>query len=195
MTAAPAPPNRHEQISALAGGDAFRRRSALEALGRLPKDAETAALVLASLHDPSGYVVRTAAGIARRWGLADAAPRLREVAGDPDPLTRRISLEALRDLGSEADVELLMKVLSRDANRDVRNAAAWALAAVAGPSTWRRSFELLVAGDVPRHRQLACELVREFGDAADRETLRPLLSDHDGHVRKAAAQVLAEGEP
>lgn len=191
MTVTPAPPNRQELISALADRDGFRRRSALAALGKLSGDDEVAALVLASLYDASGYVVRTAVEIARQWRLVSAAPQLRELALDPDPLTRRTALEALQAIGSEADAELLLGMFSRDADRDVRNTAAWALAALAGPSAWRRSYEALVAGDVPRHRQLACELVGKFGDAADRESLRPLLNDRDGHVRKAAARVLA----
>lgn len=194
MTGAPSSSDRERLIAALQDRDAFRRRSALETLGRTPADGVLDGLVLGALNDGSGYVVRAAAEIASRWRLGDAAPQLRLLCADADPLTRRAALGALREVGSEADIDMLLGVFSRDRERDVRNAAAWAMAALAGPASWRRALPVLLGDTTPRHRIFACELIAKFGDAADMETLRPLLDDADGHVRKAAARAL-DGQP
>ena len=173
----------------------FRRRSALEALGKLPRDADTDALVLDALRDTSGYVIRTAAEIVERWGLVDAAPVLRQRTGDSDPLTRRSALDALRIVGRAEDIDLLLPLLAHDPDRSVRNAAAWAISALAGQDNWRRAFAALLGDPMPRHRLFACEMAAKFGGAQDREVLRPLLDDEDGHVRKAVARILSETSP
>jgi HEAT repeat protein len=142
------------------------------------------------LEDTSGYVIRTATEIASRWGLTAAAARLRTLARDADSLTRRASLEALRTLGSDEDLGMLLTLFGSDPNRDVRNAAAWAMAALASQRNWRDALAALAVDPIPRHRLFACDLIERFGNDSDRETLQSLLDDPDGHVRKAAGRLL-----
>lgn len=190
MTETPGSSDRADLIAALTDRDPFRRRSALEALAKSPRDLEIEEHVLRALHDSSGYVVRTATEIAGRWGLAAAAERLRSLARDRDPMTRRASLEALRTIGSDEDLGMVLALFAGDPSREVRNAAAWAVAALATNGNWRQASAALLVDPMPRHRIFGCDLVERFGDDSDRMALRFLLDDPDGHVRKAAERLL-----
>ncbi|WP_417309138.1 HEAT repeat domain-containing protein [Devosia sp.] len=171
--------------------DPFKRRTAIEAIGKLPQDAKLTQVVLSALSDSSGYVARTAMEISGRWKLAEAHERIASRLKDADPLTRAACLRALTSIGIEGDVEPVLNMFRRDPNRDVRAAAGWCLRALAGQDTWSDVFDAFHIDSMPRHRRFACELAVRFDGRSKLAEIDSLTRDADGHVRGAAEGALS----
>jgi HEAT repeat protein len=170
--------------------DAFKRRVALEAIGRLGAWESAEPLVLAGLEDESGYVKRTACEVAERWQLASARLHLLALLRNPEMSTVVAALHALQTLGKEQDVQAVTAVFGAAKHEDIRRAAGWTMRQLAGQQTWRSIFELFVVDPLPRHRLFACDLAEHFGAREVEQPLSMLAKDHDGHVRSAAQRAL-----
>jgi HEAT repeat protein len=162
------------------------RRVAVEALGAHRLVRSIATQIVARLSDPSAYVVRTACQVVADLRLTEAHNLLRQLISSPEPRTREAAVAALSPIWLPDDFEPVFQLYQSEDDRAVRRAAAWCLAANASPSNWRRLFDAWLNDPVPRHRVWACELAAHFGDSTVEPDVRQLLSDENGHVRKAA---------
>jgi len=168
--------------------DQFLRRTAMEMIGRHPRGRELSAIILNALRDPSEYVVRTACDVVGEWSLREAHDLVLPLLANDSGGTRRSALRALGSIWAEADFPSVFKIFTGDSEIDVRKEAAWVLRQQATVTTWRAVFEVFRTDELARHRQWACELAERFSDPELLPALSPLLSDLDGHVRKAAAR-------
>lgn len=174
--------------AAAALDDQFLRRTAVEMIGRHPRGRESSAIILNALCDPSQYVVRTACDVVAEWGLREAHDLVLPLLANDSGATRRSALRTLRSIWAETDFPSVFKIFTEDPEIDVRKEAAWLLRQQAIVTTWRAVFEALCTDELARHRQWACELAERFSGPELLPVLSPLLSDLDGHVRKAAAR-------
>jgi HEAT repeat protein len=168
--------------------DQFLRRTAVEMIGRHPHGRELGAIILNALRDPSEYVVRTTCDVVEEWSLREAHDYLLPLLASDSGATRRSALRALGSIWAEMDFSPVFKIFTGDSEIDVRREAGWVLRQQATSATWRTIFEAFCTDELARHRQWACELAESFSGPELLPVLSPLLSDLDGHVRKAAAR-------
>lgn len=170
--------------------DEYRRRAAVEALGRSPLRAEAVGDVRRLLTDPSPYVVRSA---------LEAAATLRDDAShdavlrhlkDAESSTRYTALRALDALWRDQDSEVVVALASSDPDSDIRKEAGWLLRHHV-PANPRPLVQRWLSSAIPRERVWAAELMRESVANYDRASLELLLRDTDEHVRDAAKRTLA----
>jgi len=170
--------------------DQFLRRTAVEIIGRHPRGRELGTVILSALHDPSEYVVRTACDVVEKWSLREAHDLVLPLLANDSWATRRSALRALGSIWTETDFPSIFKMFSGDSEIDVRREAGWVLRLQATSTTWQTIFEAFRTDGPARHRQWACELAERFSGPETLPVLLPLLSDLDGHVRKAAARAV-----
>lgn len=101
------------------------RKQLSESLDRLVAAHPEYLSELLQAEDP--MLAAEAAGICGRLNLADLEPDLLELAGRPEPVTRRAAIEALTAIGSIAGMDALAAALG-DGGREVRLAAVEAVA-------------------------------------------------------------------
>ena len=162
------------------------RRVAIEALALHALGRSAALMVCQALGDRSPYVVRTACEAAASLGLAEAHAPVRRLLLSESGETREAAAAAIARLWLPEDFEPVMRLFREDPLKGVRRQAAWALATNASSATWRELVSTWRNDSLPRHRIWACELVERFGDEEARAGLGGLLTDANGHVRKAA---------
>lgn len=168
-------------------GDWRYRRIALEALASHPMAAEAAGgVVLAALDDPSPFVVRTACETAGTIRLAAAHDAVLRFLRSPDEELRETAASALGSLWRPADFDLVFRVHRADPSPSVRKRAGWTLAENASAETWSPLFDVWSRDPPSHHRVWACRLAELHGDASSLPALALLVTDRDGHVRKAA---------
>ncbi|HZT56068.1 MAG TPA: HEAT repeat domain-containing protein [Burkholderiaceae bacterium] len=119
----------------------------VEALGGMPPDAASTALLSAFVADDSEFTVRATAARALGRAGADAAPRLRQtLATDPDPFVRRTAAEALaaqRDAETAAALVGYLERCQQEHDRDGEATAQRALQTLSRtrtprtPAAWR----------------------------------------------------------
>jgi HEAT repeat protein len=170
--------------------DQFLRRTAVEVIGRHPHGRELSAIILNALRDPSEYVVRTACDVAEEWSLKEAHDLVLPLLANDSGATRRSALRALGSIWAETDFPTVFKIFTGDSEIDVRRDAGWVLRRQATSATWQTIFDAFCTDELARHRQWACELAESFSGPELLPALSPLLSDPDGHVRKAAARAV-----
>ena len=170
--------------------DDFRRRAAVEAVGRSPLGPQAVGDVRRLLNDTSPYVVRSAleAAAALRDDQSHAAI-LRHLK-DEDPSTRSTALHALDAVWRDEDSDVVLAVESHDPDGDIRKEAGWLLRHHL-PANPRPLLQRWLSSEIPRERVWAAELMRETAAYYDRASLERLLRDTDGHVREAAKRTLA----
>jgi HEAT repeat protein len=166
--------------------DPYLRRAGLEAIGDHPSGRDASDVVLNLLHDRTGFVVRTACDVAGVLGLTGGHDRILELAGADEEATRLSALSALERLWVPPDFEKVFARYVHDRSDDVRKRAAWTINRNVRPEHWKRVFELWASDRLARHRVWACSIAERFGDRTALATLNALLSDLDGHVRRAA---------
>jgi HEAT repeat protein len=181
------------QLIQLTGHPDWRyRRAAIEAIGThaLSKNGTAAERILAALTDTSLHVVKTACESAANLKLLEAHDLIAGLLSAEDYSVRESAVRALSELWRETDLARLLDVYRRDRSEEVRRQAAFTLWNNASTSSWRTLFDAFRIDGLHRHRVWACELVSKFGDRQDKESIRALLHDENGHVRKAAAKAL-----
>ncbi|UJS16195.1 MAG: HEAT repeat domain-containing protein [Candidatus Jettenia sp.] len=102
--------------------------------------------------------------------------------------------EAIIALGESKDkkaVEVISKVLTNDANEDVRLSAIDALLTV-GDSSIVQPLSLALKDQKPSVRESAIEALGAVGDASAIESIKNALNDQDDAVRELAKETLAE---
>lgn len=108
---------------------------------------------------------------------------LREATADADWTIRRSAVEALGGHVAVApDEPAIVRALADSNDYVVRTASR---AAAEGSAVWPLA-RCESVDSVLRHRVWACRLAARFGAREGDETIRWLLTDRDGHVRKAA---------
>jgi HEAT repeat protein len=170
--------------------DQFLRRTAVEMIGRHPHGRKLGAIILNALRDPSEYVVRTACDVVEEWSLREAHDFVLPLLANHSGVTRRSALRALGSIWAETDFPAVFKIFTGDSEIDVRREAGWVLRQQATSTTWRAIFDAFCTDELGRHRQWACELAERFSGPELLPALSPLLSDPDGHVRKAATRAV-----
>lgn len=206
MTFAHQAPLTHESIRALAlrddgealtllsvassASDQFIRRSAIEAIGRLPRGQELRTSILDALTDSSDYVVRAACEVVARWTWSEAHDVVVSALASLSPPTREAAIRTLGAIWRENDFRPVFHIYIGDPERTVRREAAWVLRERVTAPDWLRLFEAFRTDDTPRHRVWACELAARFGGPSLSPLLATLVSDCDGHVRKAAGRAI-----
>jgi len=171
--------------------DSQVRLEAIRALGRHTLGRQAAQIIIGALSDSSPAVVRTACVAVARLDLEQAHDRVARLLGDEHRLTRGDALRSLDMLWRETDFDLILRVHLGDPDVGVRRDAAFLLYSRVGPTSWRGLFDLWVKDPLARHRAWACELAVRYRSADVSRNIHPLLSDKDGHVRKAAARYFA----
>lgn len=159
-----------------------RRELLLEAASARDPAART--LVLRSLQDDAAPVRLTAAAVAARLGVTEAAPTLVAWLDRPEVEARLAATEALGALRVEATFAPLQRVLS-DADVAVRLAAVRAVVAVAG----RGATVALLDRVSDAESEVRVEAVRALGDLGDPRAVLPLL----GSLQDAIPDVRAAG--
>ena len=178
-------------LAALAAvDDQFLRRTAVETIGLHPRGRELGAVILSALRDPSEYVVRTACNVVEGWSLLEAHDLVLPLLANDSGATRRSALGALGSIWAETDFPSVFKLFMGDSEIDVRREAGLVLRQQATSTTWQTIVEAFCTDELARHRQWACELAERFSGPELLPALSPLLSDPDGHVRKAAARAV-----
>jgi len=170
--------------------DEFRRRAAVEALGRSPLGAQALGDVRRLLSDPSPYVVRSALEAAAALRDDDSHDAIVRYLKDEDPSTRDTALRALDAVWRDGDSDVVLNLESHDADGDIRKEAGWILRRHL-PANPRPLLQRWLWSEIPRERVWAAELMRETIEYYDRASLERLLRDTDGHVREAAKRTLA----
>lgn len=174
------------------GGDAHKRRAALEALAVRCRSEEFITLVERSLRDGEGAIKRTACDAAVTAGLGRLAGALESLLNDPEHETVISSCNALGRLGSRASFARLSRLFSVANDDGVRKAAGFALHSLVSPDTVKSAYDLFVSDPLPRHRQWACELSGRLSRSEEIiRDLEKLSIDPDGHVRDAAKAALS----
>ena len=117
---------------------------------------------------------------------------LRQCVQDDSPQVRRLAIEALGQIGTDADDDVLMDLQQAigDADESVRLAAA--LAALQFDPQLPEAQEPVLAGIRARNPQLILA-VGELGPAASWATpaVRELLSDRESQIRELAEATMA----
>lgn len=170
--------------------DQFVRRTAIETIGRHPQGRSLHTLILTALSDPSGYVVRTACEVVSKWEMSEAHDLVFSLLTNPVAATRESALHALGVIWRNTDFPVAFSIYAKDREIRVRRGAAWVLYRRADLDSWRSLFDAFAADKLARHRQWACELAQNFSGRQVKPLLSQLLSDPDGHVRKAAARAI-----
>jgi hypothetical protein len=174
--------------------DVFKRRVALEAIGKLGPSAQLEPFVLTGLADSSGYVKRTACDVAGRWPLASARSAILKLLHDPEEDTVVAALRALETVSSADEIPSLLMVFDRAKQKSVRHAAAWTLYRLVTHDTWLELFDRFASDGLARHRVWASDLAQRFGANEVITQLAILESDRDGHVRAATRRALGQQE-
>jgi HEAT repeat protein len=176
-----------------------RRRDAVDKLDAYRTD-EVRRYLLSALDDGDTEVrARAALAIGRRR-LAEAAPRLLALMGDPEPRLRAVAAAALGQVAGVADApwpaqaaHALERALG-DAEHDVREAAVEAIGAL--PRPLAQAAAVGVTGrlddDHPTVRQKAAVVLARLGEARAVIPLVGRLSDGSREVRMAALEALGE---
>lgn len=176
--------------AACSASDQFIRRSAIETVGRHPRGQELRTSILDALTDPSDYVVRAACEVVARWTWSEAHDVVASALASPSPPTREAAIRTLGAIWRETDFRPVFHIYIGDPERTVRRGAAWVLRERVTATDWLRLFEAFRTDDTPRHRVWACELAARFDGPSPSPLLATLVSDRDGHVRKAAGRAI-----
>lgn len=176
--------------SAAKSSDQFLRHTAVEVIGQHPQGRELQSIILAALADTSGYVARTACHVVERWNLIEAHDSVRALLGDALGATRKSAIHALGSIWIDADFPPVFTIYSKDSEIDVRREAAWVLRRRATAANWQLFFCAFRLDELARHRSWACELAEVFSGPEILPMLSELVSDVDGHVRKAASRAV-----
>lgn len=172
--------------------EAHVRRCVAEAIGHHAEGCRLQAVICSLLVDPDPLVVRSACEAAGRQHLPEAHDSVVALLDAGAPATRMVAVRVLRELWQPCDFGRVLAVFSSDPSEAVRREAAWTLRRVADGGSWRELFERWQADPLPRHRQWACELARQFGGRELLPALEALSRDRDGHVRDHAAEAVRE---
>jgi hypothetical protein len=128
-----------------------RLRTAMEGLGTTHSDR-----LVALLRDADAFVVRGAAWLAGRLGIAEAVRPLAELLQLPEPLMRRTAVDALMRIRSAAAMEVLQRALA-DEDREIRIAAARGLGSLRYPPA-RTALEQMLEHRIVREADLTEKL-------------------------------------
>jgi HEAT repeat protein len=171
------------------------RRAAVEALARLEPDSARESLRLA-VGDESAEVRAAAARALGATACAETLADLRRLAADEDVRVRATAVRVLVSRGGpDAEEELRDAALAHfDAARE--DSAPVALAAIeaaaqAGPPLALRAVRLLERSEPELLREVM-RCLCQHAEAADLETLIPLVAHADWSVRAEAMEVLTE---
>jgi HEAT repeat protein len=188
-------------LPALSSSQQTDRAVAAAALGRVRRQADTAARLVPLLSDAAAMVrAAAAAGLAQLGPLGkQALPELRESIEDPDPTVRGQALTALVALGAAAEEVVPALVLGlRDATTDVRRQSAVALGQLeALPAEAVGALAVALDDADPTVRQQAAAALGH-SEAAARAAVDALvraLRDGSEPVALAAAQALHHAGP
>jgi hypothetical protein len=124
-----------------------RLRAAMEGLGGTHRDR-----LVALLRDADAYVVRGAARLTGRLGIAEAVRPLAELLQLPEPLMRRAAVDALVRIRSTAAMDALQHALI-DEDREIRIAAARGLGSLRYPPA-RAALEKMLEHRIVREADL-----------------------------------------
>jgi HEAT repeat protein len=177
-------PNTRQPLhAALHDGEAAVRRSAVEALGRLPPNRDTTAAFKSMLHDRDPLV---RAAIVNALAAVDESTTasLQPAVVDSHASVRRAAAAASACLDRES-----VRVLIGDPDADVRAEALWALAA--NPRIELVEVVAASLGDDSWHvRRAGCHALGASGLAVAKEPLLEALVDSHPMVRAAALGAL-----
>ena len=166
------------------------RRAAATDLANHPQRQRATVALIEALGDHLDYVVTAASDALVGIGGQDAHAALLRLLRHPNAFVREHVLWIFRPIWRESDFDVILETHQHDSSTDVRKRAGFLLRDVASKKTWHRLFDLWHNDSLPRYRVWGCELAQQFGDATIRDRLATLVSDDDGHVRKAADKAL-----
>lgn len=180
-------PLERSLMAALKGGDARRRRAAVEAFSEISSDTALRALLEAT-RDPSPEVREAAL-----WGLAShksskSEETLVAALHDPRPEVRRVA--HFRMLRSASNIDACLAA-THDRDAGIRSAAVFALGRFDDP----RAFEMAASAlhDEDRAvRSAAANALKELMPGPAEPLLLSALDDVDADVRRTVAFVLGE---
>lgn len=172
--------------------DPHLRRSAVEAIGKHCSARNAVDVVLKMLDDRDSFVVQAASRAAAALRLAAAHDRIQGLIEAKDEDTRYTALEALERLWEPSDFDAVFARYRNDPSDKVRKRAACTLAENVGAEHWEPVFQAWSRDSIPRHRTWACSIAERFGNRGALPILSALVSDPDGHVRRAAERASKE---
>ncbi|MBI3317697.1 MAG: HEAT repeat domain-containing protein [Candidatus Omnitrophica bacterium] len=139
--------------------------------------------------DPHPEKRRLACVEAARKRDPELAASVREAAQDPDGSVRAAALQALRGIEGTKSMEVLLKALKEDPQREVRWQAAVELEALGSADAVPALVEALKDRD-SLVRTGAAEALKGLADPRAVHPLARALKDQDSSVRRAAAEGL-----
>ncbi|MCX6877147.1 MAG: DUF1080 domain-containing protein [Verrucomicrobia bacterium] len=152
---------------------------------------------IAMLASPEARVRVTATDIISRRATYRAMPAIAKVAReDADPAVRAGCLNALRELGSLADLSAVVEILVKNPSEAEAQSAEKALATICGRQTDRAACAgKLVAGLAVAQPARKCALLRLLRSVVDTQSLqaiRAAMSDSNPEVQDTATRLLCE---
>lgn len=146
--------------------------------------------IMKCLTDENEYVRLAACDAIAKLKIPEAHPRISRMVRYAMDVTTRLSalgaLGALAEIWSENDFKTVYQIYLNDSESPVGKKAAWALRKHAKLDNWRLIFDAFIEDANAKHRFWACQIFKCFGTAADLDLLKPLITDADAKVRKAA---------
>lgn len=164
-------------IRALGDPDDEVRAKASGALGKLGDRRAIPYLLEHLLTDPAPFVRARIAGALGQFDDPDVIERLVRALGDPAWWVRMRSVEALEQIGPQAESPLLMALDDPDPELRIRAAVALERLGVPG-----RTVRMIEEGDRPEQ---AREVLSKFANAGARELIAELLLHPSDAVRLA----------
>jgi HEAT repeat protein len=172
------------------GIDWLCRVSAAHAVGRHPLGRSQSARVLSPLEHPDPVIFATAASAAATLGLAEAIPSLMARLQDPNRTIFAGAYNAIIVMRPASELSALL-ALYRTGDYEERKKIGSLVACTFYPAAWLDVFELLHSSEVGEHRVWAARIAHEFAGGEQLPKLEAMISDRDGHVRKAAVRAIA----
>lgn len=166
------------------------RRTAIEAMGYHNQVTTIPEKMLDCLDDPSPFVVKEALRTINRMKLSFAHDQVIHLTLSKNSDLREEAIRTLEALALPKDFGMLLDRYQNDPSIRVKKVLGWVLKNLATQNNWQDLFFVRKDDPIPRHRVWACEIVGIYDPLSVITELKRLASDPNGHVRKAAMQVL-----
>jgi HEAT repeat protein len=181
------------KIAEAADGDLAQ--AAQEALASLP-GSEVDAAIQALLDSPEAPRRQLGIQLATRRRLLAVMPALVKAAGDAEPKTRLVALQAVRELAGEAQLPALLDLLVKAPGAEELEATRGALASVCRgaehPDQCVEKIAGCLAAAPPAAKGALFRVLGSLGGQKALQAVRAAVSDPDEKVKSAAVRAMAE---
>jgi len=172
--------------------DLCRRRLAVEAIGNHALGKLASKELLCSLDDKVEYVVRTTCNSIGKLALKQAHEKILLIIQNKkyESYTRKLAVSCLNAIWEESDFPLIKDIFYKETSKEVVSEVAYLLKSMATKIKCEEIIQILINSPISRNKIWACELISMCGPQIYSSELEQLISDKDGHVRKAVSRTI-----